>query len=64
MASFNLLLCIKYQLMWQRMDGHRWTGIPHHCWYVGSDLLGLSLVWSPLVVYGSVELYSLVWFGM
>ena len=63
-ASFNLLLCIKYQLMWQRMDGHRWTGIPHHCWYVGSDLLDLSLVWSPLIVYGSVELYSLVWFGM
>ena len=40
-GSFNLLLCIKYQLMWQPMDGHQQTGIPH-----GRGMWAwLALVW-------------------
>ena len=56
-GSFNLLLCIKYQLMWRPMDGHQQTGIPHGrgmwawlalVWYVSYAPSYCSSVTSPV----------------
>ena len=55
-ASFNLLLCIKYQLMWQPMDGlHQQPGIPHH-WGMW------ALLW--LVQYGLILYRGMMQFGL
>ena len=59
-ASFNLLLCIKYQLMWQPMDGHLQPRIPHGR---GMCQLCFASLWFGLVWFGIVQ-YGAVWFGM